>query len=101
MAGYLVLYSKEMMRPEQVTVEGLVDTHVAVMMLRARNMEMVFHKLQAENWSPNGDAKVLIKALRLNHTSMMVGDVVMRLSDATFWVVAPIGYTQIFALEGV
>jgi len=39
-------------------------------------LERVFHAMQGEVWSPNGEARVLIEAKGLEHTSMAVGDIV-------------------------
>lgn len=43
--------------------------------------------LQGENWSPNGEARELIKSLKLGHTSMSIGDcfVVRRFSPYHCW----------------
>jgi hypothetical protein len=40
-------------------------------------LEDVFQHFQAENWSPNGEARALIQRKALGHTSMSVGDVVV------------------------
>jgi hypothetical protein len=37
----------------------------------------VFFKMQAENWSPRGEAAPLIRGLCLAHTSMSVGDIML------------------------
>ena len=34
--------------------------------------------MQAEHWSPNGEAKNLIREKGLNHTSMSVGDTIVK-----------------------
>jgi len=36
--------------------------------------EMLWVQLQGENWSPNGEAKLLIESKGLHHTSMSIGD---------------------------
>ena len=39
------------------------------------NLEKVFCLMQAENWSPNGEARPIIEAAKnVHHTSMSVGD---------------------------
>lgn len=38
--------------------------------------EDVFHAMQAENWSPNGEARKLIQSLDVGHTSMCGGDII-------------------------
>jgi len=40
-------------------------------------LEHVFAHMQAEEWSPDGEARPLIEAKGLRHTSMSVGDVVV------------------------
>lgn len=57
------------------TRSGLEKTHTKVKTLQAEDLDMVFHYMQAEMWSPKGEARELIKALGLEHTSMAVGDV--------------------------
>ena len=47
-----------------------------VINLEADNLDQVFHYMQAEIWSRNGEAKPLIQELDLNHTSMSVGDII-------------------------
>lgn len=42
----------------------------------AANQDEVFRAMQGEEWSPNGEARFLIQALGLWHTSMMSGDAV-------------------------
>ena len=40
-------------------------------------LEHLFHRMQGEVWSPNGEARGLIRSKGLEHTSMSVGDVVV------------------------
>jgi hypothetical protein len=48
-----------------------------VAMTWADDIDHVFHTMQGEVWSPNGEARSLIRALGLDHTSMSVGDLVV------------------------
>ena len=57
--------------------KALGVTHTYVKMLEAESLDDVFHKMQGEVWSPNGEARSLMEYLGLNHTSMCVGDVVV------------------------
>lgn len=41
------------------------------------NMSRIYEAMQAEMWSPNGEARSLISGLGLSHTSMSVGDVIV------------------------
>ena len=43
----------------------------------APDKDVVFPRMQGEMWSPQGEARNLIKALGLSHTSMSVGDVIV------------------------
>lgn len=56
----------------------LTDTHVLLGKVDAdANMSRIFEALQGECWSPNGEARSLIRKLELSHTSMSVGDVIV------------------------
>jgi hypothetical protein len=48
--------------------------YVKVITIEAKHLEDVFQRMQAESWSPNGEAKDRIMELGLHHTSMSVGD---------------------------
>lgn len=52
-------------------------THILLGKCEGKNAEELFASLQAENWSPNGEARCLIENLGLWHTSMSVGDVIV------------------------
>lgn len=58
-----------------------------------RDLELIYLNYQAENWSPNGEARPLIEKLGLQHTSMSKGDVVQHGND--FWVVASFGFEKL------
>lgn len=79
---------------EGVEVATLQRTHRPVAVIEAADLEDVFHKMQGEVWSPNGEARDLIKALGLDHTSMSVGDVVVDESGEAH-VVAFMGFQHI------
>ena len=65
--------------PEMIpaTRDDLKKTHVRLATVRATDTDEVFEWLQGENWSPNGEAQKLIRSLKLDHTSMSVGDMVV------------------------
>lgn len=73
----------------------LEDTHVEVCEVEAENHEDVFRKMQAEYWSPNGEARPLIERLGLSHTSMSVGDVVYDAMNGKAWLVENFGWRQL------
>jgi hypothetical protein len=53
-------------------------------------LDRIYASMQAEVWSPNGEARVLIRQKDLAHTSMSVGDVI----------VDPEGHAQLVASAG-
>jgi hypothetical protein len=58
--------------------KNLSDTHVMLKMLELDGgLDAVFREMQGEVWSPNGEARELIKSKGLQHTSMSVGDVIV------------------------
>lgn len=61
---------------KDLTVAGLSQTHVLVAEVKACFLDGVFLMMQAESWSPNGEARGLIQRLGLQHTSMFMNDVV-------------------------
>jgi hypothetical protein len=54
--------------------EGKTQEFAMVREVEAEGLEDVFVAMQGEVWSPNGEARPLIKSLGLHHTSMSVGD---------------------------
>jgi hypothetical protein len=68
----------------ELTVAGLVQTHVFVTEVEACSLDGVYLRMQAEAWSPNGEVRELIQRLGLQHTSMSVNDVV-RDSKGEYW----------------
>lgn len=55
--------------------------------------EELFHALQAENYSPKGEARELISSKGLRHTSMSVGDILVM--DGTYHFVDAFGFTEL------
>jgi hypothetical protein len=74
------------------TVADLADTHTKLMSLEMVNPEAVWTHMQAENWSPNGEARSLIEEKGLSHTSMSVGDVIHDIDRNLYYVVKPVGF---------
>jgi hypothetical protein len=74
---------------------NLGETHLWLKDLEAENLEDVFQKMQAEVWSPNGEARELILSKGLGHTSMSVGDVVYDLKADRYFEVDMIGFREI------
>jgi hypothetical protein len=62
-------------------------------------VEAVWVMMQGENWSPNGEARPLIEAKGLRHTSMSVGDVLVDVDTGNVFLAAGVGFKCI-AQEG-
>jgi hypothetical protein len=56
---------------------NLAATHVKLGSVKETNPEKVFHMMQGEMWSPEGQARSFIQASGTGHTSMSVGDIVV------------------------
>ena len=62
-----------------------------------KTLDELFERFQGEFWSPNGEARPLIEALGLEHTSMSVGDVIV--IENTGWLVASIGFNKFWEVK--
>jgi hypothetical protein len=51
-----------------------LNSFAYVTTVHATSLDDAYLRMQGENWSPNGEARPLIKMLGLKHTSMSVGD---------------------------
>lgn len=60
----------------------------------AKNLEDLFTKMQGEVWSPNGEARELIRNAGCDHTSMSVGDVAVD-EEGNGWQVNGIGWKEV------
>lgn len=56
---------------------NLAATHVKIGSVKETHPEKVFHMMQGEIWSPEGQARNMIRASGTGHTSMSVGDIVV------------------------
>ena len=74
--------------------DRLAETHTFVRDVEARDLDEVYHRSQAEIWSPNGEASDLIRVKGLRRTSMGVGDVIED-PQGTFWAVASVGFAPL------
>jgi hypothetical protein len=62
----------------EVTHVHLMDVEVEPGFVDAdQALKHIFGLMQAEDWSPNGEARDLIRSKGLQHTSMSVGDVIV------------------------
>jgi len=78
---------------ETADPNNLEKTHVLMGSIRADDEEEVYLKMQGENWSPMGEARTLVRAKGVHHTSMMVGDI-MVINGKTL-VVAILGFQEL------
>ena len=58
-----------------LTAAALCLSHAWLFEIEAASLDDAFRRMQGENWSPQGEARQLLQALGLRHTSMSVGDV--------------------------
>ena len=80
----------------KLTISDLKNTHIYLKRIKAISLEDVFMQMQEENWSPNGEARGIIKSKGLKHTSMSVGDVVREIETDTVYRCAAFGWEKIF-----
>ena len=103
MATYSIWYSKpdhfaDAMFGATPDLSNLNRTHVHLIDTNADSvggeaLERVFMNMQGEVWSPNGEARDLIRSKGLMHTSMSVGDLAID-RDGNVWLVAMSGFGQ-------
>lgn len=63
-------------------MNNLAQTHVLIGKVAETNPNEVFSMMQAENWSPRGEARDLIRRLGASHTTMSTGDIIKIGNDA-------------------
>ena len=56
--------------------KNLDKTHIHLIDLEEMDKEDIFHHMQGEVWSPKGEARPIIQAAGVHHTSMSVGDII-------------------------
>jgi hypothetical protein len=72
----------------------LSATHIHLKDIEADSQDDAFDRMQAEIWSPNGEALNLIQSKGLQRSSMTVGDVLVDEAEAVHLVTA-IGFSQL------
>lgn len=58
------------------TPDTVPDNYVLIGKIRETNPDKIFHMMQGEIWSPEGQARDLISQSGTGHTSMSVGDII-------------------------
>lgn len=92
-----VWYAKEFgrVRAQDVDPKDLSKTHALVGKIQETDLDTVYGLMQGNMWSPRGEARTLINSLGLHHTSMSVGDVIVKNGVAHF--VNPAGFKELVA----
>lgn len=75
--------------------ENFRITHTFVKTVLAKSLEEAFWQMQGEVWSPNGEARELIRSKDLDHTSMSVGDLLMEAESCRIYEVERFGFREI------
>ena len=60
------------------------SSHVHLCEVEGSSLDDAYWRMQGKNWSPHGEARKLLQALGLRHTSMSVGDL-LRDEEGTYW----------------
>ncbi len=80
--------------PELIPTKATLNkSHVLLGKIKSTDLDKIFIMLQGESWSPEGEARSLIKSKGLDHTSMSVGDVIVIGNKAYF--VDNIGFEEL------
>jgi len=79
---------------EQLKGDDITLTHVLLEETDKEDLEEIFTWYQARNWSPNGEARELIKSKGLRHTSLHVGDIV-EFDDGTRYICDNVGWNKL------
>ena len=58
------------------TTDTLSKTHSKIGSINTVDLNKIFHLMQGETWSPNGEAYDMIGKSEAGHTSMSVGDII-------------------------
>lgn len=74
---------------------NLDRTHIFLRTATVHDLEALYRKMQGEVWSPNGEARELIEAKGLGHTSMSVGDIAVDQDSWEVFMVDRFGFANI------
>lgn len=76
--------------------KNLKATHIKLGSVAGKfdDLDDLWMKLQGERWSPNGEARDLIRSKGLRHTSMSVGDC-FRFANGDVWICASCGFAKL------
>jgi hypothetical protein len=76
------------------SVAALPVSHTLLGKVATEDEEAIWMALQANQWSPQGEARPLIQKLGLHHTSMMMGDIIV-LPDGTARLAVSVGFVTV------
>ena len=101
---YEVWYRREpefMPRQWGADVEDTIQKdYVHLITIRCQgSIETVYMVMQGEVWSPEGQARPLIKSKGLRHTSMSVGDLVKDIDTGIWYEVDHFGFKQVNTIK--
>jgi hypothetical protein len=88
--GWKFLQKHDLPTPDP---KNLQKTHVFLGFVDEKNLDKVFHMMQGMFWSPRGEANSFIRSKKLDHTSMMVGDVIQ--IGSTMYFVDRLGFEKL------
>ena len=98
MPAYQILYARQptfhpsgALGTPRLTIAAMQSSHELLCEVVADSLDDAWRQMQAEHWSPNGEARPLLRRLGLSHTSMSVGDVI-RDGDGTYWECLDLGW---------
>jgi hypothetical protein len=101
MPTYQVFYARQptfypsgVLGTPRIATADLQATHIHLCNIEVGNLDDAWQHMQAEQWSPNGEARPLIERLGLRHTSMSVGDVI-RDEGGTYWECLDLGWRRV------
>lgn len=78
----------------RLVTSDLPHTHRFITAIHANSLDEVYRLMQAEQWSPNGEARPIIEAAGVSHTSLSIGDVVCD-ANGTFFECVSAGWRRV------
>jgi hypothetical protein len=72
---------------------NLEKTHVLLGTTSIKYLGELYERMQGSYWSPNGEARSLIRSKGLGHTSMSIGDIVK--IDDQVWFIDGVGWIDL------
>jgi hypothetical protein len=79
----------------KLTPGEVLKNFVEVKEVQATGLDEAYRMMQAEVWSPLGEASELIRSKGLQHTSMSIGDVIQKVSSREFFQVMEEGFSPV------